>query len=157
MQKIVPSLWFNHNAEEAIDFYIAVFGKGRIVTKSYYTENSPGTPGAVMTVDFELFGQDFIAINGGPQFPFTNAVSFLIDCMDQAEIDRLWDALLEGGQAQQCGWLTDKYGLSWQIAPRALDDMIRDKNPAKAHAVMQAMLQMIKIDMDELQRAYDAA
>ena len=157
MQKLVPSLWFDFNAEEALEFYFSVFTDGKINHISYYPKNSPGPEGKVMTIDFTLLGMEFIAINGGPQFPFTNAISFLVDCKDQAEIDRLWDALLDGGKPQECGWLTDKFGLSWQIAPRRIDDMIRDKNPAKAYAAMQAMLKMVKIDIAAMEAAYNAA
>lgn len=157
MQKIIPSLWFNYNAEEAVAFYTSIFPESRIVSQSYYTEDSPGSPGEVMTIEFELMGERFLAINGGPEFPFTNAVSFWVDCSTQAEIDKMWDALLAGGKAQQCGWLTDRFGLSWQIVPRLLSEMVADPNPAKAQAVMQAMLKMVKIDLDTIKQAFNAA
>ena len=158
MQKITPCLWFNHNGEEAVNFYISVFKSGKILSKSYYLENMHGKEGDVLMIDFELFGQRFMALNGGPQFPFTNAVSMFVDCKNQEEIDYYWDALLkDGGKPQECSWLTDKYGLSWQIAPHKLTEMIRDKNQAKASAAMQAMMKMVKIDMKEIQRAYDEA
>lgn len=160
MQKIAPCLWFNHNAEEAIAFYMSVFGDGKILNKTHYPDlgpDAPGKPGTVMTIEFELYGQTFTALNGGPQFPFTNAISLMVSCDTQEEIDRLWNKLLEGGKPQACGWLTDKYGLSWQITPSALLEMIRDKNPAKVQAAMKAMMQMVKLDIAVLKKAYDSA
>ena len=156
MQKIVPSLWFNHNAEEAINFYISVFGEGKIISKSYYTESSPGTAGDVMGIEFELFGQRFFAINGGPAFKHSEALSLMVLCETQSEIDRLWDALSKnGGEESQCGWLKDKYGLSWQITPPVLLEKIRDKDKARADRVMQAMLKMRKINIAEIEQAYE--
>lgn len=160
MQKITPCLWFNHNGHEAVEFYKTVFKDNcKVLDQTYYNDANPyAKPGDILTVDFEIFGQQFTALNGGPDFPFTDAVSFMIDCKDQTEIDYYWDAFLNsGGKAEQCGWVRDKYGLAWQIAPRAMDKMFKDPNSAKAKAAMAAMMDMIKIDMAEIQRAYDEA
>jgi predicted 3-demethylubiquinone-9 3-methyltransferase (glyoxalase superfamily)/uncharacterized protein YndB with AHSA1/START domain len=156
-QKIAPFLWFDRNAEEAANFYVSLFPSSRIVGVSRYPEGSPGETGSVMTVTFELAGQKFIALNGGPEFAFTPAVSFVVDCATQPEVDALWDKLCAGGKAVQCGWVTDKFGLSWQIVPSVLDELLQDENEAKSAAVMQAMLQMIKLDIAELKKAYDGA
>lgn len=162
MQKIIPHLWFDHEAEEAAEFYTSIFQDSRIVHVSRYgdegSEIHGGTEGAVMNVTFELQGQTFIAINGGPSFTFNEAISFLVDCESQEEIDYYWDNLSVGGdkEAQRCGWLKDKYGLSWQINPRVLRELLSDPNPDKAQKVMRAMLQMKKIDIKALENAYDS-
>lgn len=162
MQKITPFLWFDDKAAEAANFYVSLFKNSRVGATTRYDEASSkpsGRPaGSVMTVEFELDGQKFVGINGGPHFKFTEAVSFVINCENQEEVDKFWSKLTEGGgQESQCGWLKDKYGLSWQVTPTVLIDMINDKNPAKAKAAMEAMLQMKKIDIPTLQKAYDAA
>ena len=155
MQKITTFLWFDDRAEEATKFYVSLFKNSKITNVSRYTEGSPGPAGKVMTVAFELDGQQFVALNGGPQFPFTEAISLLINCETQQEVDELWEKLSSGGEKSQCGWLKDKYGLSWQVIPTALNRMLADKDPEKAQRVMQAMLQMSKIDVAELERARD--
>ena len=157
MQKITPFLWFDHEAEEAAKFYTSIFANSRIKTVSRYGDAGPGPKGSVMLVTFQLEGQDFYALNGGPQFQFTPAVSFFVSCQTQPEIDQLWAKLLEGGESQRCGWIRDKYGLSWQIVPTALGEMLQDSNPAKSQAVMKAMLQMDKLDLAGLRRAYAGA
>ncbi len=156
-EKITPFLWFDGQAEEAAKFYVSVFRNSRIIKPVNYGEDAPGEAGTVMMVEFELDGQRFIALNGGPEYQFTPAVSFFIDCADQAEVDYFWERLCEGGRAVQCGWLQDKYGLSWQVVPEALPRLLGDDDERKSHAVMQAMLKMIKLDIAELQRAYDEA
>jgi len=155
MQKITTFLWFDDRAEEATKFYVSLFKNSKITNVSRYAEGSPGPAGKVMTVAFELDGQQFVALNGGPQFPFTEAISLLINCETQQEVDELWEKLSAGGEKSQCGWLKDKYGLSWQVVPTALNRMLADKDPEKAQRVMQAMLQMSKIDVAELERARD--
>ncbi|HEX7151578.1 MAG TPA: VOC family protein [Thermoanaerobaculia bacterium] len=156
MDKITPFLWFDTQAEEAANFYTSIFPNSKVGKKTYYGDAGPGPKGTVVTVEFELNGQQFVGLNGGPQFPFTEAVSFSIDCGDQQEVDYYWDKLTaRGGQPVQCGWLKDKFGLSWQVNPRILGQLISDPDPAKANRVMQAMLKMVKIDIAELQRAYD--
>jgi predicted 3-demethylubiquinone-9 3-methyltransferase (glyoxalase superfamily) len=155
MQKITPCLWFNFNAEEAVNHYLTIFKRSKILLIVHYGDAMPDLKGKVMVIHFELEGQEFEAINGGPQFPFTEAISLSVDCADQAEVDTLWARLSEGGSAGQCGWLKDKFGLSWQIVPRALVTMLNDPDTAKANRVMQAMLQMKKIDIARLQQAYD--
>ena len=158
MQKIVTNLWFDTQAEEAAVFYVSLFNNSRITDIVRYTEAGPGVPGTVVTVEFELDGQTFIGINGGPDFKFTEAISLMVNCETQAEVDRLWNALIaDGGEESMCGWLKDKYGLSWQIVPTALNDMVKDPNPAKAKAATEAMLKMQKLDLAVLQAAYDAA
>jgi predicted 3-demethylubiquinone-9 3-methyltransferase (glyoxalase superfamily) len=157
MQKITPFLWFNDQAEEAANFYTSVFKNSKIGTINRYGEDVPGPKGKVMTVAFELDGQELIALNGGPDFSFTEAISFFVKCEDQAEVDRYWEKLSEGGQVQQCGWLKDKYGVSWQIVPTILEKLMNDPDPQKANRVTQAMLQMIKIDIEGLKRAYAQA
>ena len=152
-QKITPSLWFDSQAEEAAEFYISVFGDGRILDVARYPEDSPGKAGTVMTVEFELRGQRFTGINGGPQFTFDEAVSFQITCEDQDEVDHFWDRLTEGGEESQCGWLKDKFGLSWQVIPTGMSEVFNDPDPEAAHRAMQAMLKMKKIDVAELRRA----
>ena len=155
MHKISPFLWFDTQAEEAAKFYVSMFGNSRIVSVTRYGEAGPGPKGSVMTVVFELEGQRFIALNGGPQFRFTEAISFSVDCATQAEVDRLWEQLSKGGAEGPCGWLKDKYGLSWQITPTALGKMLSDPDPAKSKRVMEAMLKMKKIDIRALQQAYE--
>ncbi|TSD46134.1 VOC family protein [Rhodococcus sp. KBS0724] len=155
MPSITPCLWFDTQAEEAAHFYISVFGSGKILEIERYGEGSPsGQPaGSVMTVVFELDGQRFTGLNGGPMFTFSEAVSFEIPCADQAEVDHYWSALTEGGEESQCGWLKDKFGLSWQVVPSRLLELMHDPDRAKAQRVMDAMMQMKKIDVAELERA----
>jgi len=154
MQKISPFLWFDGNAEEAADFYVSLFKGSKILKIARYGEAGPGPAGAVMVVNFQIEGQDFIALNGGPLFKFTEAISFVINCQTQEEVDHYWNKLTAGGgQESQCGWLKDKYGLSWQVTPAILGELLADKDQKKAQRVMQAMLQMKKIDIAALQRA----
>jgi len=155
MQKITPFLWFDHQAEEAANFYVSIFKNSKILTVRRYGDAGPGPKGSVMTLTFQLEGQEFYALNGGPVFHFTEAISLFVNCETQEEVDELWLKLTAGGQESRCGWLKDKYGLSWQIIPTTLGEMLTDKDPAKAGRVMQAMLQMSKIDIAKLQRAYD--
>ena len=157
LQKIVPFLWFDNQAEEAANFYTTLFGDSRVLEVSRYPEGVPGEEaGKAMTVSFELAGLRFTALNGGPAFQFTEATSFFVNCEDQAEVDRLWDALTaDGGEESMCGWLKDRYGLSWQIIPTALMRMLSDPDPARAGRATQAMLQMRKIEVPVLQAAYD--
>lgn len=159
MQKITPFLWFDNQAEEAANFYVSIFKNSKIGSVTRYEEAGAevsGRPkGTVMTVTFQLEGQEFIALNGGPQFKFTEAISFSVDCKTQEEVDELWQKLSEGGEEGPCGWLKDKYGLSWQINPTVLGELLSDPNPAKAQSVMKAMLQMKKIDIATLRRAYE--
>jgi predicted 3-demethylubiquinone-9 3-methyltransferase (glyoxalase superfamily) len=154
MQKISPFLWFDGNAEEAADFYVSLFKGSKILNIARYGEAGPGPAGAVMVVNFQIEGQDFIALNGGPLFKFTEAISFVINCQTQEEVDHYWNRLTAGGgQESQCGWLKDKYGLSWQVTPTILGELLADKDQKKAQRVMQAMLQMKKIDIAALKRA----
>jgi predicted 3-demethylubiquinone-9 3-methyltransferase (glyoxalase superfamily) len=155
MQKITPFLWFNDTAEEAMNFYVSIFKNSKAVTVTRYGDAGPGPKGAVMTVAFQLDGQDFVALNGGPQVTFTPAISFVVNCETQQEVDEYWDKLSAGGQTQPCGWLTDKYGLSWQVVPTALGQMLNDKDPARSQRVMTAMLRMGKIDINALRQAYE--
>ena len=155
MQKINPFLWFDSQAEAAANFYVSIFNNSRVLGISRYGEAGPGPKGSVMTVDFELDGQRFTGLNGGPHFKFTEALSFVVHCKTQEEVDTFWGKLLEGGQESQCGWLKDKYGLSWQIVPTILPEMLRDPDPQKSKRVMEAMLKMKKIDIAGLTRAYD--
>jgi len=155
VQKITPFLWFDSQAEAAANFYVSIFNNSRVLGISRYGEAGPGPKGSVMTVDFELDGQGFTGLNGGPHFKFTEAVSFVVHCKTQEEVDTFWGKLLEGGQESQCGWLKDKYGLSWQIVPTILAEMLRDPDPQKSKRVMEAMLKMKKIDIAGLTRAYD--
>jgi predicted 3-demethylubiquinone-9 3-methyltransferase (glyoxalase superfamily) len=155
MQKIVPNLWFDTEAEEAAEFYVSLFEESKILQVVPYGEAGPGEPGTAMVVNFQLLGQEYVAINGGPQFPFTEAVSFEVRCADQDEVDRLWDTLTaDGGQEVQCGWLKDRYGLSWQIVPERWVELANGPDPAKVEAAMKAMLAMKKLDIAELERAY---
>jgi predicted 3-demethylubiquinone-9 3-methyltransferase (glyoxalase superfamily) len=159
MQKITPFLWFDDKAEEAMNFYVSVFKNSKIRKVTRYGEAGAevaGRPkGTVMTATFQLNGQEFVALNGGPQFKFTEAISFVVNCETQDEIDEFWEKLSEGGEQVQCGWLKDRYGVSWQIVPTVLDEMMQDKDPKKTNRVMNAMLQMVKIDIKRLQEAYE--
>jgi predicted 3-demethylubiquinone-9 3-methyltransferase (glyoxalase superfamily) len=159
MQKITPFLWFDNQAEEAANFYTSLFKNSKIVNVARYDEEgarASGRPkGSAMTITFQLDGQEFIALNGGPVFKFTEAISFFVSCETQEEVDALWNKLTEGGEEGQCGWLKDRFGLSWQIVPTALGEMLSDPDPAKAQRVMQAMLQMKKIDIAKLKQAYE--
>ncbi len=155
MQKITPFLWFNDRAEEAMNFYVSVFKNSRVVSVTRFTEAGPGPKGAVMSATFQLEGQDFFALNGGPAFTFTPAISFFVNCETQQEVDELWEKLSAGGKKERCGWLKDKYGLSWQIIPNALGELLNDKDPHKAKSVMQAMLGMGKIDIQGLRQAHE--
>jgi predicted 3-demethylubiquinone-9 3-methyltransferase (glyoxalase superfamily) len=154
VQKIVPNLWFDTEAEEAANFYISIFKDSEIVAVSHYGEAGPRPAGMVLTVDFLLNGQRFTAINGGPEFKFNESISLLVECESQDEIDEYWEKLTEGGAEVQCGWLRDKFGLSWQIVPVGIDKVFAG-DPEKANRAMKAMLQMVKIDMAALQKAYD--
>lgn len=154
MPKITPFLWFDGQAEEAAHFYTSIFENSKIEGVTRYGDVGPGPKGTVMTVAFQLDGQEFVALNGGPQFPFTEAVSFVVNCATQKEIDYFWDKLSAGGQQIECGWLKDKYGLSWQIVPAELSKMLQDPDPDTTNRVMQAVLQMIKPDIQRLEQAY---
>ena len=154
MQRITPFLWFDDRAEEAMNYYVSIFKNSKIVSVTRYGEAGPGPKGTVMTATFQLDGQEFTALNGGPQFTFTEAISFVVNCETQQEVDELWEKLSEGGEKGRCGWLKDKYGLSWQIVPSALGDLFQDKDPEKSKRVMEAMLQMDKIDIKTLKQAY---
>lgn len=154
MQKITPFLWFDNQAEEAINHYLAIFPGGRIIRMKRYGQGGPGPEGSVMTALFELAGQQFIALNGGPQFKFTEAISLVVDCQSQAEVDDYWAKLSAGGGTGRCGWLKDKFGLSWQIVPSRLSELLRDADPAKSQRVMDALLQMTKIDIAALEAAH---
>jgi predicted 3-demethylubiquinone-9 3-methyltransferase (glyoxalase superfamily) len=156
MQQITPFLWFNDNAEEAVNFYVSIFKDAKILETSRYGDAGPGPKGSVMTMKFQLNGLEFVALNGGPHYTFTHAVSFVINCKDQAEVDHYWDKLIEGGKPSQCGWLSDKYGLSWQITPTILIKLLQDPDPAKAKRVMEAMMKMVKIDIPKLEEAAKA-
>lgn len=155
MQKITPFLWFDNQAEEAINFYTSIFRNSRVLNVARYGDAGPGPAGSVMTATFELDGQEFTALNGGPQYKFTEAISFLVNCKTQKEVDELWEKLSEGGEEGPCGWLKDKFGVSWQIIPTALGEMLSDPDPAKAQRVMEAMLKMKKIEIPLLQQAYE--
>jgi predicted 3-demethylubiquinone-9 3-methyltransferase (glyoxalase superfamily) len=155
MQKITPYLWFDDNAEEAVNFYVSVFKHAKINSVTRNGDNAPGPMSKVMIITFELEGLEFVALNGGPQFKFTEAISLFVNCATQQEVDELWNKLSAGGEEQQCGWLKDKYGLSWQIIPQTLMDLMQDKDAVKAQRVMEAMLQMKKIDIAALRRAYE--
>jgi predicted 3-demethylubiquinone-9 3-methyltransferase (glyoxalase superfamily) len=157
VQKITPFLWFDNQAEEAVNFYVSLFKNSKINTTKRYGDAGPGPKGSVMIVSFQLEGQAFIALNGGPSFKFTPALSLYVDCETQEEVDQLWEKLSAGGRKDRCGWLQDKYGLSWQIIPRALQQLMGDPDPKKSASVMQAMLQMDKIDIEALKRAHEKA
>ncbi|HEU5229425.1 MAG TPA: VOC family protein [Ktedonobacteraceae bacterium] len=155
IQKITPFLWFDKNAEEAAHFYISIFKNSRIESITRYGDAGPGQKGTVMTVEFQLEGQAFVALNGGPEYMFTPAISFFVSCETQQEVDELWEKLTAGGDEVACGWLRDRYGVSWQIVPSVLLEMMQDKNPEKARRVTESMLQMKKIDIKTLQEAYE--
>jgi predicted 3-demethylubiquinone-9 3-methyltransferase (glyoxalase superfamily) len=155
MQKITPCLWFDVKAEEAMNFYTSIFKSSKKGNIMRYGETGPGPAGSVMSVIFQLDGQEFIALNGGPQFTFTPAVSLFVNCETQEEVDELWEKLSECGEKLHCGWLTDKFGVSWQIVPSALGEMLQDRSVEKSQRVMQAMLQMDKIDIQKLKHAYE--
>jgi predicted 3-demethylubiquinone-9 3-methyltransferase (glyoxalase superfamily) len=155
-QKITPNLWFDTKAEEAANFYISVFRENsRVLNVSRYTDAGPREAGTVMTVEFELHGQRFVGINGGPDFKFTEAVSFQINCETQEDVDYYWERLTDGGEESQCGWLKDRYGLSWQVVPTGMDELFSDPDPKRAERAMQAMFGMRKLDIGELRRAAD--
>jgi predicted 3-demethylubiquinone-9 3-methyltransferase (glyoxalase superfamily) len=154
-QKIVPNLWFDTEAEQAAEFYVGVFDDARIVNVTHYTEAGPREAGMVLTVEFELNGQRFVGINGGPQFQFDEAVSFAIECETQEEVDYYWDKLTEGGKESQCGWLEDRYGLSWQVVPTGMEALFADPDKGRAERAMRAMLGMKKLDIAALRRAAD--
>ena len=156
MQKISPFLWFDDQAEDAASYYVSLFDDAEITGISHYPEGSPGPAGGVMTVSFRLAGQEFTALNGGPEFTFSEAISFVVHCKDQDEVDRLWAQLTEGGAPGQCGWLTDRFGLSWQIVPDRLNELLADPDPGRAQRAMQAMLQMEKIEIKALEDAANA-
>ena len=153
MKKITPWLWFDTQAEEAATFYTSVFKNSRVLSVDRYGDAGPGQAGSVMTVAFELDGQEFVGLNGGPHFTFNEAVSFLVSCDSQDEVDEYWNRLTEGGEESQCGWLKDKYGVSWQIIPTALPELLGDPDPARAQRALQAMLKMSKIDIEGLRQA----
>jgi len=153
--RITPFLWFENQAEEAANFYVSIFRNSKIETVHRYGDTGPGPKGTVMTVAFELDGQPFVALNGGPQFKFTEAISFVVNSASQQEVDDYWDKLLEGGAPQQCGWLKDKFGLSWQVVPTAVIEMLTDRDPAKSQRVMAAVMKMIKIDIAQAREAYE--
>lgn len=153
LQKINPFLWFDQNAEEAVNFYVSIFNDARIDGMARYGDAGPGPKGTVMTVDFQLEGQRFVALNGGPEYMFTPAISFVVNCENQQEVDELWEKLTAGGEEVACGWLKDRYGVSWQIVPTILPDLMQDKDPQKAQRVTQALMQMKKIDIKTLQEA----
>jgi len=157
MQKIMPCLWFDDQAEQAAEFYTSIFKHSKVDKISYYGEDGRGEKGKVMTVTFQLNGEDFMALNGGPEYKFTPAISLFVNCENQAEVDDLWERLSLGGEKGPCGWLTDKFGVSWQIVPTILGVLLSDKDEKKAKSVMQAMLQMGKLEIATLQRAYDQA
>jgi len=154
MQKITACLWFEDKAEEAVRFYTSIFKNSKMGKISYYGEGAPRPKGSVLTVSFKLDGQEFLALNGGPEFKFSEAVSFIVNCQTQKELDRMWDKLSEGGQQVQCGWLKDKFGLSWQVVPATLGKLITDRDPAKSARVIQAIMGMKKLDIAALKKAY---
>jgi predicted 3-demethylubiquinone-9 3-methyltransferase (glyoxalase superfamily) len=154
MQKITPFLWFDGQAEEAANFYVSIFKNSKILNLAHYGEAGPGPKGTVMMATFQLEGQQFMALNGGPHYTISPAISFFVDCETQAEVDELWAKLTAGGSEVQCGWLTDKFGVSWQIIPRTLMELMQDKDPVKSQRVFKTMMGMIKIDIEALRRAY---
>ena len=153
MQKITPFLWFDNNAEEATNFYTSIFKNSKIGQVRRYGEAGPGPKGSVMTATFQIEGQEFMALNGGPAFKFSPAISFFVNCETQEEVDQFWEKLSAGGETMQCGWLKDKFGVTWQIIPKALGELMGDKDPQKSQRVMQAMMKMVKIDVAALKRA----
>lgn len=154
MQKITPFLWFDGRAEEAATFYTSLFNNSKIGKVTRYGEGAPAPKGTAMSVEFQLDGQDFVALNGGPMYKFSPAISFFVKCETQPEIDHFWDKFSEGGAPQQCGWITDKFGVSWQIVPPVLGEMLGDEDSAKSKRVMEAMLRMVKLDIRKLKDAY---
>lgn len=154
MQKITPFLWFDSQAEEAVNFYISVFNNSKILSIIRYGEAGPGPKGAAMSITFQLEGQEFIALNGGPEFTFSPAISFFVNCETQEEVDKLWEKLSEGGEKQGPAWVKDRYGVSWQIVPSILGELLSDPDPEKSKRVMEAMLQMDKIDIEKLKQAH---
>ena len=157
MQKIIPFLWFDDQAEQAMHHYVSIFKNSRVLGVTRYGDAGPGPKDSVMIATFELEGQRFTALNGGPQFKFSEAISFVVNCETQEEVDELWDKLAEGGQTQQCGWLKDKFNLSWQIIPSALPELMSDPDPERSRRVTEVMLQMTKIDIAKLRQAYEGA
>ncbi|SCX66439.1 VOC family protein [Variovorax sp. EL159] len=157
MQKIVPCLWFDGNGEEAVKFYTGIFPNSRVTDKLLWGDTNPALKGSLLTAVFELQGQEFMVINGGPQFKFTPAISMYLRCGTQAEVDNYWSRLLEGGKPMECGWLTDRYGVAWQIVPDGLIEMFQDKDPAKAARAMQSMMTMVKLDIAAVRKAFDGA
>jgi predicted 3-demethylubiquinone-9 3-methyltransferase (glyoxalase superfamily) len=157
MNKFVPCLWFDGRAEEAMEFYTSVFKDSKKAGFTHYGDKGPGPKGSVMTASFTLFGQDFLALNGGPIFQFTPAISLIVNCEDQAEIDHYWQKLAEGGETQVCGWLKDKFGVSWQIVPKTMGEMMLSATPAQRERMMGAMMQMKKVDLAALTRAFEDA
>ena len=155
MHKITPFLWFDGKAEEAMNFYTSIFKNSKVVNIMRYGEAGPGPKGTVMAATFQLDGQEFTALNGGPMFTFSPAISFFVNCETQEEVDDLWKKLSEGGEKQRCGWLKDKYGVSWQIVPTVLGELLQDKDPEKSKRVMNAMLQMDNLDIKSLKQAYE--
>lgn len=155
MQKITPFLWFDNQAEEAAKFYVSIFKNSKLLTLTRYGKTGPGAKGSVMTAKFELNGQEFVALNGGPLFKFNESISFVVNCETQEEIDYFWKALSADGEENRCGWLKDKFGLSWQIVPTALQEMVDAKDPARSDRVMQALMQMDKLDVAKLKQAYE--
>jgi len=156
-QKITPFLWFDGKAEEAMNFYVSIFKNSKVVQLTRYGDAGPGPKSTVMSAIFQLEGQEFYALNGGPQFKFSPAISLFVNCETQQEVDELWEKLSAGGKTNRCGWLDDKFGLTWQIIPTTLGRLLQDKDAAKANRVMKAMMQMDKIDIARLQQAYDGA
>jgi predicted 3-demethylubiquinone-9 3-methyltransferase (glyoxalase superfamily) len=155
MQKITPFLWFDNKAEEAANFYVSIFKNSKILNVARYGDAGPGPKGTVLTIDFEIEGQKFIALNGGPQFKFSEAVSFVVNCETQEEIDYFWEKLSAGGEKLDCGWVKDKYGLSWQVVPTILGELMGGNEPERSNRVMQAILQMQKLEIEPLKRAYE--
>jgi predicted 3-demethylubiquinone-9 3-methyltransferase (glyoxalase superfamily) len=155
MQKILPCLWFDGQAEQAVNFYTSIFTNSRILNMSYYGEAGPGKKGTVLMVTFQISDQEYMALNGGPEYKFSPAISLFVNCQGQEEVDYFWEKLSEGGEKGPCGWLTDKFGVSWQIVPTIMGDLMSDKDEKKVERVMHAMLQMGKLDISKLQQAYD--
>lgn len=155
MQKITPFLWFDNNAEEAANFYVSIFKNAKVLRVARYGDAGPGPKGTVMTAEFEIEGQKFLALNGGPTFKFNEATSFVVNCQTQEEVDYFWERLSQGGEKSRCGWLKDKFGLSWQVTPTIMGDFMSDKDPEKSKRVMEAMMQMDKLEIEPLKRAYE--
>jgi len=155
MQKITPFLWFDNNAEEAANFYVSIFKNSKVLSVSRYGDAGPGPKGTVMVAEFQIDGQGFVALNGGPRFKFTEAISFVINCETQQEVEYFWERLSDGGEKSRCGWVKDKFGLWWQVVPTVLGKLMSDSDPEKVKRVTEAMLQMDRIDIEPLQRAFD--